>query len=101
MLELQLETIMYKCTEFIELDAVSLAEVLTFDELYVTEEDLYDGVMRWLHHDLPTRCQLLYDVMSRLRFTLMDEHFFYDQVKSSALFKADGRLQKLFDEVIR
>ena len=88
-------------SEFLDLSVQNLLEIMDYDELKVSEEDLFEAVIHWLEHDLKNRSQYAYDLCCHLRLLLIDVHYFYDFLKDNVHFKADPRIQGLFDEAIR
>ncbi len=46
--------------------------------------------MRWLNHASDERSSFIYNVFVHVRFALIDEHYFYDKVKSSDQLQVKG-----------
>ena len=54
--------------EFLELDASTLEQILSEDNLRSeTEEQVFQSVLRWAHHDLTTRQTSLYNLLKCVR----------------------------------
>ncbi|XP_065833113.1 uncharacterized protein [Oscarella lobularis] len=59
--------------DFLVLDCDDIVEILTSDELSVTNErEVYDPVMVWFHHDPASRGEHLWTVLQHVRFTMLD-----------------------------
>ena len=86
--------------EFLDLDMGNLVEVIKFDDLQCTEEEVFEAALRWLNHDVENRSAHLFKVFQHVRFALIDEHYFYDKIKGNKIFSEEKLLQKLFDGVI-
>jgi hypothetical protein len=95
------EDVVTENTEFLELSAEKLVEVIQYDDLQASEEDIYEAALTWLQHSLEERTAFVYKVFSKIRFSLMDEHYFFDRVKNNAFLQAEPRIVAMFDDVIR
>ena len=89
------------CIEYLELSTANLIDVIKYDDLQATEEDVFEVTLKWLMHNLDERTSSVYEVFAHIRFALLDEHYFFDKVKSNETLLAEPKLQQIFDEVIR
>ena len=90
-----------RSTEFLELSANSLVEIIKYDDINATEEQVFDTAMRWLKYDIDKRKADISTVFEHVRFTLIDEHYFFDIIKTNLLFKTVEKLQEIFEETVR
>ena len=88
-------------TEFLELAPDHLMQILKYDEIRALEEDIFESVRAWLEHSPEDRAAYIYDVLSLIRFMLIDEYFLYDRVKNNTFLQSESRIQTLLDEVIK
>lgn len=89
------------CIEFLELSIGNLLEIIKYDDLQATEEEVFEATLRWLMHEPEDRAKNVYEAFLLVRFALLDEYYFIDKVKSNEYLLAEPRLQLIFDEVIR
>ena len=54
-----------------------------------------------MKHDLTARSQNVYNVFTHVRFSLMNEYYFYDKVRNNTLLQVETRMQPIFEEVLR
>ncbi|ELU01037.1 hypothetical protein CAPTEDRAFT_167175 [Capitella teleta] len=90
-----------QCIEFLDLSAEKFVEIIQYDDLQASEEDVYEAALAWLQHSPEERTSNVYDIFRHVRFSLMDEHYFYDRVKNNTVLQAEPRIAQMFDEVIR
>lgn len=87
--------------EFFELSAENLLEVIKYDDIQASEEDVFEAVVRWFTHKPDDRGQHTHLIMQFVRFWLMEEHYLFDKVKSCRLVQTEPRIQAVLDEVIQ
>ena len=68
--------------------------------LQSVEEEVFEAVMRWFQHCPDERSAYVYDVMRFVRFWLIEEHYLYDRVLTSALLQANQQVVRMLDEVV-
>ncbi len=88
-------------SEFLELNNQNLIEILCYDDILAIEEEMFESAVRWVNHNPDERQKYLYEVFTNIRFVLIDEHYFYDKVKSNVLLTSNTDLQDMFDEVVK
>ncbi|XP_068612336.1 kelch-like protein 41b [Brachionichthys hirsutus] len=92
--------LLYKDEEFLKLAAHELFAIIGGDSLNVEKEELvFEAVMGWVRHD-KERAKLLKDAFHCIRFRLLPEKYFKDNVETNEIVKADPELQKTI-QVIR
>lgn len=85
--------------EFLMLPVAQLLDIVSKDELNVRgEEQVYMAVMRWLRHDLESRRQYLSQLMTHVRFPLIDTRFLVTRVSTDSLIRQDQATFDLVDE---
>lgn len=91
--------LLYKDEEFLKLAAHELFAIIGGDSLNVEKEELvFEAVMAWVRHD-KERVKVLKDAFNCIRFRLLPEKYFKDQVESNEVIKADPELQKMIQVV--
>uniref|UniRef100_A0A8D0BC32 Kelch like family member 35 n=1 Tax=Salvator merianae TaxID=96440 RepID=A0A8D0BC32_SALMN len=74
--------------EFLELGVKELAACLSSQWLVVPKEEaVFEAVMRWLHHDVPSRKGALKDLLEKVRLPLLDPVYFLEKVETDALIR--------------
>ncbi|XP_068197424.1 kelch-like protein 18 [Antennarius striatus] len=85
--------------EFLSLPPDDLLELLGSDELNVTaEEQVFEAVLSWVHHDRDHREALLPDLLSKIRLPLCRPQFLSDRVQQDELVRCCHRCRDLVDE---
>ena len=87
---------------FQNLCAECLGMILELDELVIQEEDLYESVMKWTDAQCQTRRlelvaanrrMVVEDVLGRIRFPLMSQRYFTDNVVSKELLTTEETVE--------
>lgn len=73
---------------------------LNYVVMEAVEEEVFEAVMRWFLHRPDERNVHIYEVMRFVRFWLVEEHYLYDRVLTSALLRANQQVLALLDEVV-
>lgn len=87
-------------SEFLELPADRLVEIIRYDDLQATEEEVFEACLQWLRHNIEERSPQVSTVFSLVRFVLLDDHYLYDKVKSDAFLSNDAHIRSLLDSAI-
>uniref|UniRef100_A0A7E4VEQ1 BTB domain-containing protein n=1 Tax=Panagrellus redivivus TaxID=6233 RepID=A0A7E4VEQ1_PANRE len=87
-----------KCEEFLQLPTHILCEILSLDELDVTEEHAFNAVMRWIEFDQEKRLPDLSKILEHVRLSLCSRHFLVHTVSNNQHIKADIKCRDLVDE---
>ena len=83
-------------SSFLNMTVTSLVELLTHDDLCsITEGNVYDAALSWLHHDLLERRCHAPAVLACIRFSLIDSHDMTNIVTSTSLIGRDGNATTL------
>ena len=90
-----------ECSEFMDLCSENVIEIIKYDDIQATEEEVFEASLHWLEHKPEERSMHIYDIFQHVRFSLIDEHYLYDKVKSHSLLQSETRMGVMFDEVIR
>ena len=48
---------------------------------------VFEAAMRWLVHATDERSEFIYKVFVHIRLALIDEHYFYDEVKNNTILQ--------------
>ena len=86
--------------EYLELKSTEAADILSFTMAKSTELDVYYSALRWLRHDLSSRQSQVHVIMKAVRFGLLDERIFRQNVKNNPLLKDCAELHNTFDQVL-
>ena len=57
---------------------------------------VFEAAMRWLLHATDERSEFIYKVFVHIRLALIDEHYFYDEVKNNAILQVRIHLFTIF-----
>lgn len=80
-------------SEFLELSWEHIIEVIKYDDIQATEEDVFEAAMKWLKHNSVERRDHVHAVFAHIRFSLIDRHYFYDHVKTNPLLKVGSHVK--------
>ena len=86
--------------EFLELSAENVCEIIRYEDIQTTEEDVFEAALRWYNHAPQERKQYLQQVFQHIAYALIDGHYFYDRIRHNELFQKCTKLQKVFEDVI-
>ena len=87
-------------SEFLELPAERLVEIIRYDDLQASEEEVFEACIQWLQYNTEERSTHVATVFSLVRFVLLDDHYLYDKVKSDALLSNDSTVKSMLDSTI-
>ncbi|KAK3102443.1 hypothetical protein FSP39_011408 [Pinctada imbricata] len=90
-----------KSTDFLEMSKECLGTVLDLDKADCSEEEIYEGVMRWAGEECrrqemevtPADCRtVLGDQMYKIRFATMDSDYFSKHISSSCFLSDEEKV---------
>uniref|UniRef100_A0A3P8Q424 BTB domain-containing protein n=1 Tax=Astatotilapia calliptera TaxID=8154 RepID=A0A3P8Q424_ASTCA len=85
--------------EFLGLRTEELLELVGCDELNVkAEEQVFEAVLAWVHHDQDRRETLLPELLSKVRLPLCRPEFLSDRVQQDELIRCCHKCRDLVDE---
>ncbi len=85
--------------EFLELGTVELEELLQSEDLNVEkEEQVFESVMRWVEHDVPTRHTHLASMLQLVRLPLLDRSYLVKIVGTHPLVRKCTLCRDVVDE---
>ena len=85
--------------EFLHLPIKQLTDILSSDELnVVSEEQVYNACLRWVHYNLAERKDRLHEVLSHVRLPLVSARFLVGVVSADLLIKNNESCRDLVDE---
>nr|XP_057924573.1 kelch-like protein 18 isoform X2 [Doryrhamphus excisus] len=85
--------------EFLTLKTEELLELVGCDELNVkTEEQVFEAVLVWVHHDRDKRESLLPELLSRIRLPLCRPQFLTERVQQEEIVRCCHKCRDLVDE---
>ena len=87
--------------EFVELSPENVIEIIKYDDIHASEEEVFEATSRWLAHASDARSPHIFSVFSNIRFLLIDQYFFFDRAKNNTLLQGCPQTQQLLDEVVR
>ena len=75
-------------TEFVELDAKRLIDLVGSDDTKVDcEEQIFESIMKWVNHDIENRKHNFKELVSYVRFPLISPYYLMDHVESEDLVR--------------
>ncbi|KFW86865.1 Kelch-like 41 [Manacus vitellinus] len=81
--------------DFMQLAPHELISIISPDSLNVEKEELvFEAVMRWVRTDKENRVKSLGEIFDCIRFRLMPEKYFKEQVEKDDIIKSNSDLQK-------
>lgn len=85
--------------EFLDLATTELAELVRSEDLNVqSEEQVFESVMKWVHHDVESRKQHLPQVLQYVRLPLLDRSYLVSRVGAEPLIRSSDACRDLVDE---
>ncbi|XP_065809506.1 kelch-like protein 18 isoform X2 [Labrus bergylta] len=85
--------------EFLSLRTEELLELVGCDELNIkAEEQVFEAVLSWVHHDQERRESLLPELLSKIRLPLCRPQFLSDRVQQDELVRCCHKCRDLVDE---
>ncbi|KAI3374822.1 hypothetical protein L3Q82_021036 [Scortum barcoo] len=85
--------------EFLGLRTEEVLELVSCDELNIkAEEQVFEAVLAWVHHDQDRRESLLPELLSRIRLPLCRPQFLSDRVQQDELVRCCHKCRDLVDE---
>ena len=86
--------------EFLALSHEKVAETIASNELNVEREEVvFEAVMRWMNHRQTERAQHLSDLLTHVRFGLLNCKYIQEHIVSNKLIKDCSRCQKLLTDL--
>lgn len=86
--------------EFLQLAAHELFAIIGTDSLNVEhEEHVFEALMQWVRCDTEKRTKVLGEAFDCVRFRLMPEKYFQENVETDDLIQADAELMKKVQEI--
>ncbi|KAJ8003452.1 hypothetical protein DPEC_G00148470 [Dallia pectoralis] len=87
--------ILSKDEEFLQLAPHELFAIIGGDSVNVEKEEVvFEALMNWVRHDKEKRIKVLSDAFECIRFRLMPEKYFSDNVAADEIIKSDSELMK-------
>ncbi len=87
--------------EFLNLEAIDLAQILARDELNVDSEELvYEALLDWIKFDEKNRTKNMHTLLSLIRLPFVSPLYFFDIISKEDLIKVDLKSRDLLDEAI-
>ncbi|BFZ03645.1 hypothetical protein BsWGS_06685 [Bradybaena similaris] len=88
--------------EFLSLSVEAVCKLISSDRLTVTsEEQVYEAVMSWLHHNLPSRQDCIEQLLENVRLPLMNQDYIVQRVEEEPLVKANSRCKDYLIEAMK
>ncbi|XP_015600929.1 kelch-like protein 18 [Cephus cinctus] len=85
--------------EFFSLTYLELKELVSRDELHVvSEEKVFEAVMRWIKYDSESRVIYLPELLSLVRLPLLTPHYLADHIAKEELIRSSHQCRDLLDE---
>lgn len=85
--------------EYYNLNVSELLDIVKRDELHViSEEQVFEAIMRWVKKDLETRKSELPRLLASVRLPLLTPHYLVDRVAKEELIRASHECRDLVDE---
>ncbi|XP_066996449.1 kelch-like protein 18 isoform X2 [Anabrus simplex] len=85
--------------EYLSLSCTDLLDIVRRDELHVmSEEQVFEAVMRWVKKDPESRKKFLPQLLSKVRMPLLTPHFLADRVSVEDLIRSSHECRDLLDE---
>ena len=79
-------------SEFLDLTWENVIEVIKYDDIQATEEEVFEAALSWLKQKPIERQPHVHSVFSHIRFSLIDRHYFYDRVKNNIHLQVSNRV---------
>ncbi|XP_049788546.1 kelch-like protein 18 isoform X2 [Schistocerca nitens] len=87
------------CDEFLSLSQNELLDIVRRDELHViSEEQVFEAVMRWVKRDPEGRKKNLPQLLAKVRLPLLPPHYLADRVATEELIRSSHECRDLLDE---
>ena len=87
--------------EYLCISAEQLLEIVSSEELVIfTEEELYEGILRWVKHDLSNRLRFFSDLFAKVRLRDIKRSYLADIVANEKLVKDDRSCSELLMQTI-
>lgn len=86
--------------EFLEMKSQELIEIIKRDELRVSEDVVYEAVIKWIKYAVPDRMPILAEVFSNVRFCLLSPEYLVDVVRDENLIQNSPECKHLLEESI-
>ncbi|XP_052281875.1 kelch-like protein 10 [Dreissena polymorpha] len=95
-------TVMTESSEFLNLSADELADILSRDELNVKNEELvFDAVVRWIDFDPERRKEHMALLLRSMRLGLLTTHFFVEKVKPHPYVKDSDSCKAIVIDILK
>uniref|UniRef100_A0A1B6L363 Kelch-like protein diablo n=1 Tax=Graphocephala atropunctata TaxID=36148 RepID=A0A1B6L363_9HEMI len=87
------------CDEYLSLSSAELLDIVKRDELHVlSEEQVFEAIMRWVKKDPELRCKDLPQLLAAVRLPLLRPHYLADSVATEELVRTSHECRDLLDE---
>ncbi len=87
--------------EFLGLNSAKLIEIISQDELNVTnEETVFKACLKWLKHQPDERLVTFYLILEKIRLPLINSYFLHDKVLAEPSIKSCSKCQALIQEAL-
>ena len=91
---------LYQNQEFLALPAKKVVEILSDDNIEVSQEQIiYEAGLNWVHVDVEDRKKDLGSVMSCVRFANISSYYFCDRIDNDPLLKECESLRTTLDDI--
>ncbi|XP_043548744.1 kelch-like protein 24 [Chiloscyllium plagiosum] len=88
--------------EFLQLPKEVLCDQLSSDLLAIPKEEMvFEAVMHWVRHELPTRRHALKELLEHVRIPLLDRIYFVEKVETDELILSSKECLPLLQEARR
>lgn len=89
-----------KTNVFLELESEEVISVIRRPELAVSEEKVYEAVMKWVKFSVFDRTSFLPQMLSNVRMCLLSPEYIVDIVRSEILIKTSSECKELLEEAM-
>lgn len=86
--------------DYLELDSQELISIIKRDELTVTEEIVYEAVLKWIKNAAEERVSLLPEILSNVRLSLLSPEYLFNVVRKEHLVKTSHDCRDLLEEAM-
>nr|CAD7263904.1 unnamed protein product [Timema shepardi] len=84
--------------EYMSLSCTDLRNIVMRDELHIlTEEQVFEAVMRWVHKNSESRKKDLPQLLGHVRLPLLTPHYLADRVAAEELIKSSHECRQVLD----
>ncbi len=88
--------------EFINLSPMQVCHLISSDRLTVSsEEQVFESVIQWIHHDLGTRQEYISQLMEHVRLPLLPQEYLVQRVEDEQLIKNNSQCKDYLIEAMK